>query len=113
MTTTDLLLYILKPIDFMEEERYITWTVAWSTVSWLIFRRFVSVHTFTTISIALWYILIIAGSILALCLLAWILFIPKDHQGLSLVAGLISALPILLPAIAAAFYILLPNGLYD
>lgn len=103
MTTTDLLLYILKPIDFMEEWRYVTWSVAWSTVIFLISRRLFSVHAFTSISIALWYILIIAGSVLALCLLAWIFLIPKDHQGLSLVAGLMSSLPILLPTIVAAF----------
>lgn len=103
MTNSEQFLYFLEPIYFMDKWRYVTWTLAWSTLIWLIIRRFFTVPSLNMPSIVLWCMLILSGAILVVSLFVWIIIIPKGHQGLSLVAGVISTLPILIPAIASVF----------
>jgi hypothetical protein len=104
LSTPEKLLYILKPLEFLEAWRGVTWTLACVALLWLVGRRVFGIHSFAVPSLVLWWLLIAAGSVQALCLIGWILLLPKGHQGLSLVAGFISSLPILLPAVAATLF---------
>lgn len=103
MANAEQLLYFLGPIFFMDEWRDVTWTLAWSILLWLLIRRFFTVPSLNRVSIILWYMLTLSGAIMAISIFVWIFIIPKGHQGLSLVAGFLSALPILIPAIVSGF----------
>jgi len=94
----DKLPLVLAPLEFLNEVRLLSWSVAILGIVWLVLRKFLGLQDVPRLTLCLWFAIEIMGAVVLSCVLVWYLGFDKSRQGLPFIAAILSGLPLLIPA---------------
>ncbi|WP_038485414.1 hypothetical protein [Collimonas arenae] len=104
MKDLDKLDLVLIGLDFIYHYRYLTWTIAIGSMTWIFIRKFMGIVNFYKISTILWWITIFMAAVEIISLASWFLFFEKDDLGAAFYVGFLGSLPIIIPSFLFLFF---------
>jgi hypothetical protein len=100
VTTDRVLDAFLYPIALVTEAKYITWTLLFAALIWLLVRRVMQLSGVAFVpSMVAWMLILALGCITAFCTLALFLLTPRGDEYYRVVIAFLGSLPFVIGAV--------------